>query len=324
MRALAEVAGVSTQAVSLALRNHPSVGQKTRERIQALARREGYTPDPHLVKLMHHLRGQQTPTLAASVCALTTRPSKSEEKFCDLLQDGAKQAARAAGFAFHVLHVDSAEMAGERLPRVLRQRGVEGLLLLPMANLEARAGLLDWQEFSVVSATLSVTSPLFDRVVADHFLNNFSLCAQLRAQGFKRPGLVIHARHDERCGHSITAAYAWHGIYGRVEAVRAHVCEKVEPSAVRRWLKTEKPVVLLAEHDALAHQLGELGLIAKRVPIVRCSARPLANGKLPFPGNYDRPEEIGAAAVEKLARKIATGQRGIPESPRTTLAGCRT
>jgi hypothetical protein len=55
------------------------------------------------------------------------------------------------------------------------------------------------------------------------------------------------------------------------------------------------------------------------VPIVSCSARPLANGKFPFRGNYDRPEEIGAAAMEKLARKIATGQRGIPESPRTTL-----
>jgi DNA-binding LacI/PurR family transcriptional regulator len=319
MRVLGELAGVSTQAVSLALRNHPSVGAETRARIQALARREGYTPDPHLAKLMHHLRGRKAPKLTASVCALTTRPSKSEERFCDLLADGAKRAARAAGFAFHVLHLDAAEMAGERLPRVLRQRGVEGLVLLPMANLEALDTLVNWEDFSVVSATLSVTSPLFDRVVADHFQNNFSLGARLQAEGFRRPGLVIHQHHDRRCGHSITAAYAWHGAYGGVEAVRAHVCEKVDAAALRAWLKTEKPDVVLAEHDALARQLRETGVIQAGLPLVSCSARPLADGTFPFAGNYDNPEEIGAAAVAELARKIATGQRGIPERPHTTL-----
>ena len=36
MRTIAEVADVSVQAVSLALRNHPTVGTETRERIQAL------------------------------------------------------------------------------------------------------------------------------------------------------------------------------------------------------------------------------------------------------------------------------------------------
>ena len=319
MRGLAELAGVSTQAVSLALRNHPSVGAETRARIQALARREGYTPDPHLAKLMHHLRGQKSPTLAASVCALTTRPLKAEERFCDLLADGAKRAARAAGFAFHVLHIDAAEMAGDRLPRVLRQRGVEGLVLLPMANLEALDELVNWSEFSVVSATLSVTSPVFDRVVADHFQNNFALCARLQEAGFKRPGLVIHTHHDRRCGHGITAAHAWHGAYGGVEAVRAHVCEKVDAAALQQWLRTEKPDVVMAEHDALAHQLRESKIIAAGLPIVSCSARPLASGAFPFSGNYDSPEEIGAAAVEKLARKIATGHRGIPERAHTTL-----
>ena len=50
-----------------------------------------------------------------------------------------------------------------------------------------------------------------------------------------------------------------------------------------------------------------------------CSARPDQLGSFPFPGNYDKPREIGAEAVEKLARKIALGQRGVPENPRTTL-----
>jgi hypothetical protein len=210
-------------------------------------------------------------------------------------------------------------LAGERLPRMLRQRGVEGVLLLPMAGLEALDRLLDWREFSVVSATLSVTSPQFDRVVADHFLNNFTLAEHLRAAGYQRPGLVIHAKHDQRCGHSITAAHAWHGIYGGGEPVRAHRCEHVEAVALQRWLKAEKPDVLLAEHDDLARELQATGGLTGKLPLVSCSARPDKAGRFPFPGNYDKPREIGAEAVEKLARKITLGQRGVPENPRTTL-----
>ena len=319
MRTIAEAADVSVQAVSLALRNHPTVGSETRARIQALARKFGYTPDPQLAKLMHHLRAGRGKQFTASVGALTTRPPREEEAFCDLLLDGAREAARAAGFAVQVVHVDSDEMAGERLPRMLRQRGVEGVLLLPMAGLEALDAWLDWREFSVVSATLSVTSPEFDRVVADHFHNNLGLGQRLRETGYRRPGLVIHAKHDKRCGHAITAAHAWLGIYGGGEPVRAHVCERIEPAALRRWLKEERPDVVLAEHDQAARELRATGVLAEALKIVSCSARPEKNGKFPFPGNDDKPREIGAVAVQKLAQKIAVGQRGVPANPHTTL-----
>ncbi len=319
MRTIAEVADVSVQAVSLALRNHPTVGTETRERIQALARKLGYTPDPQLAKLMHHLRAGRENKFTASVCALTTRPPRSEEMFCDLLLAGAREAARATGFALHVVHVDSDEMAGERLPRMLRQRGVEGLILLPMAGLEALDTLVDWREFSVVSATLSVTSPAFDRVVADHFFNNLALAQRLREAGIRRPGLVIHTKHDKRCGHAITAAHAWQGIYGGGEPVRAHVCDRIDAVALKRWLKQERPELLLAEHDQAARELRATGVVADALPIVSCSARPEKNGKFPYPGNFDKPGEIGAVAVEKLAQKIATGQRGVPANPHTTL-----
>ncbi len=319
MRTIAAAADVSVQAVSLALRNHPTVGSGTRARIQALARRLGYTPDPQLAKLMHHLRAGRAQRFTASVCALTTRPPRAEETFCDLLLDGARTAARTAGFALHVVHVDSAELAGASLPRRLRQRGVEGVLLLPMAGLEALDALLDWREFSVVSATLSVTSPAFDRVVADHFANNLALAQRLREAGYRRPGLVIHAKHDRRCGHAITAAHAWQGMYGGGEPVRAHVCDRIEAGALRRWLAEERPGVLLAEHDQAARELRATGAVPDRLAIVSCSARPEKNGRFPFPGNDDKPREIGAVAVEKLAQKIATGQRGVPANPHTTL-----
>jgi LacI family transcriptional regulator len=55
-KTIAEEAGVSRMTVSMALRDHPRVAPETRERIKAIAIRQGYTPDPNLTQLMRYLR----------------------------------------------------------------------------------------------------------------------------------------------------------------------------------------------------------------------------------------------------------------------------
>ena len=319
MRALAEMAGVSVQSVSLALRNQPSIGVETRTRIQALARQLGYTPDPQIVKLMHHLRTGHQHKLGASVCFLTTRPPTARETFCDLLLAGAIEGARTAGFSHHVIHVEPEKMPRDRLMRMLRARGVEGLLLLPMADLRPLDDLLNWREFSVISATLSVPSPKFDRVVVDHFQNVFGLIERLQEAGYRRPGLVVQREHDRRCGYHPAAALAWHGVYGAVEPVLAHRCEQLEPLAFHRWLEAQRPDVLLVSHDEFALELRQLPGFPSQLPVISCSARPVEDGTFPFSGNFDNPQQIGSVAAETLARKIALGIRGLPVNPHTTL-----
>jgi DNA-binding LacI/PurR family transcriptional regulator len=318
MRVLAKMAGVSVQSVSLALRNQPSIGRETRGRIQALARKLGYTPDPALVKLMHHLRARQQRKIAASVCFLTTRSPRAEDIFCDLLLEGAIAAAQQAGFSYQVAHVDPEKPSGDQFKRMLRARGVEGLLLMPMADVRPLDALVDWREFSVVAATRSVTSPVFDQVVPDHFRNVSTICQHLKAAGFRRPGLVIEWQHDVRCGYLLTAAMAWHGVYGGLSPARAHRYERLEPEAFRRWLREEKPDVLLAALDRVAGDIHE-SMPEGNLPVVTCSARPTSAGTFPLSGTFDSPRQIGVVATEILARKIAVGQRGIPAQPNTTL-----
>ena len=218
-----------------------------------------------------------------------------------------------------VVHFNPDELSGDRLQRRLRASGVEGLLLLPMADLRPLDHMLDWREFSIVSATLSVTSPKFDQVAADHFLNLFSLCARLRQAGYRRPGLVIESQHDQRCGYIPTASLAWHGVYGDLEPTLAHRYDRLEREPFRHWYLEQRPDVLLVAHDPLALELREQRLLPANLPVISCSVRPLNNGTFPLAGNFDQPRQIGAVAAETLARKIAIGQRGIPENPHTTL-----
>ena len=95
---LEAMARVSAQAVSLALRNHPSIGEATRRRIHQVAQRAGYRPDPQVAKLMHHLRAGRGQRTNANVCALTTRPARVRETFCDLLLQGRWLRRRRRGF----------------------------------------------------------------------------------------------------------------------------------------------------------------------------------------------------------------------------------
>jgi DNA-binding LacI/PurR family transcriptional regulator len=97
-RTIAEAAGVSVQAVSLALRKHPTVGSGTRARIEALARQLGYTPDPQLTKLMQHLRAGRGKRFTASVCALTTRPPRASTRgVCRRFINGIRHIAGISG-----------------------------------------------------------------------------------------------------------------------------------------------------------------------------------------------------------------------------------
>jgi LacI family transcriptional regulator len=156
-------------------------------------------------------------------------------------------------------------------------------------------------------------------VVPDHFRNVFNVCTRLKAAGYRRPGLVIESQHDARCGYLLTASLAWHGVYGDMDATRAHRYDRLERDAFRRWLKQEKPDVLLVALDRLAVEMRETGMPVGNLPIVSCSARPSNHGAFPLAGNFDNPHRIGVVAVEILARKITVGQRGIPDEANTTL-----
>ena len=68
LRSLAAEAGVSAMTMSLALRGSPGVSVTTRRRLRRLAESRGYRPDPHVARLMHHLRTRAPARAQANLC----------------------------------------------------------------------------------------------------------------------------------------------------------------------------------------------------------------------------------------------------------------
>ena len=67
MQQIANVAGVSKSAVSLALRNDPRIPESTRFRIQKIAEKMGYRRNPVVDSLMTQLRADRQPTFQANL-----------------------------------------------------------------------------------------------------------------------------------------------------------------------------------------------------------------------------------------------------------------
>lgn len=318
MRTVAEAAGVSAMTVSRVLRNHPAVSGEIRAHVQKIARELGYRPDPNVAKLMHLLRVRRKPAFQGAICAITTMlPDGPYNSYAEGVLAGARERAEARGYTFSILHVDLATTTQRGLHRILRGRGVEGVMLLPMAVPTALPGLLDWSEYSVVATTSSVTEPDVHRVIPNHFKNTQLLCRSLAGLGYRRIGLVQSHEHVERVYQSFNAAVAWHNMYHDNHLVAPFIYTlPLKPAALQSWYEREKPDVIIAHSDRLAEHFAQvLGLRLSGQVGFATTSTVRGSG---CAGIDELTPEIGAVAVDQLTGLIQRGEKGIPGVPAAT------
>ncbi len=322
LRRLAAEAGVSVTTMSLALRHSPEIAAATRLRLQRLAQTRGYRPDPHLAQLMSRLRTGTPGSRRANVCALGQVWSPAPRRrgnYFDRLLGGLRQRSASLGYAFSFLDLDDYPSPAQ-LERVLRNRGIEGLFLLPLREPAELAGRLDWSAFSVVTVTSSVTAPRFHAVTPAHFDNLLLASRRLLAAGRRRIGLAMSRPWDLRVQHRWTGAMAWHNAHGGAEPVAPLLYEPADPDfekRLRAWIARERPDVVL--YDGFERQRA--GDVVRRLPAQRRPAFVSLNWPAwpGDPGVDQRVERIGAVAAELLAAMIARGEKGVPDEPNTTL-----
>lgn len=315
LRFLAKLAGVSPMCVSMALRNHSQLPLATRERIQKLARNHGYTPDPTVQKLMHHLRTRPGARTRATLCAVVFRPWATS--YPEELLAGAKQRAHQLGYGFD--EIEFKPLAGNlpRLQAILRNRGVEGILITPSHELLNDFSQLPWNDFSVVSGTYSVLNLPAHRVVPHLFANCARVLAELQKLGYRRIGLAITSDHDRGTQHYITSALAWHQLHGGGEKVRPFIFARDGPDKLRSWYQRARPDVIVTDHDLWTASIAkDLGLeVPGDIGFACLSIEPGSR----LTGVATLPGDIGRKAVDVLADLILRGEKGLPDVPTTTM-----
>ncbi|MBL9205865.1 MAG: LacI family DNA-binding transcriptional regulator [Opitutaceae bacterium] len=315
---IADKAGVTRAAVSMALNNHPSIPRKTRQRIARIAAKLGYAPDPMLSALAAY-RGRKRPatyhgTLAWLVTSAFGHDWRRTQHFIDF-HDSAAQRARRHGFALETYDFNSKEMTPDRLASILRARNISGLLLSPQPRSDTTIDF-PWQDFSAVTFGYSLASPHLHTVVSTQYRDMRLTLDHVQALGYKRIGLALSRDHDLRTDRNYLAAYLVHeyGAAGEAPPPPLLMSSNEDAEALGDWLDRYRPDAMVAAvKDPFLRSLRQLGW---KIPEDIGVAFP--NLVRPDPrvaGVVESSEEIGAVAVDVLVAMIQRGERGIPEYP---------
>ena len=314
LRTIAQAAKVSLMTVSYALRNNPQVSRGEQQRIQKIAEKLGYRPDPLLTHLMQHLRSHRTLKSTTNLAVLTML----DAGFVRRLLQGARARAERLGYHLDVIDVRMYADRSASLTRTLFSRGISGVLLAPTVAPANYARLLDWDKFAAVAMTYSIVEPHVHRVVTHHFDNAVRTFALLEQRGLRRIGLAMTRDMEFRANHSYSGAY-WRVAETRnTRSVPIIFLDATSPKEIRSWFATHRPhaVVVANAHQVRDFLLPALGKTEReRTIFVTLDYEP-AGG---IPGMDQLFEMIGSHAIDALVAQLHRNERGLPEHPTITM-----
>ncbi len=309
--------GVSPATISMALRNSPRISADLRDRVATYADEIGYQPDPSIQKAMRKLRVNRTPGFKSVLYVLAMDTGDGLDLSEDVVRGCEAQAVKH-GYGLEVHRVKPNESL-EKLQTTLQNRGVEGLVLLPMRGRLQLLSEMDWGRFAVISAVCQRLTPDFDAVVPHWYDAVTRSYREMRALGYRRIGVVYDSLVDEVSNFRVSAAVSWcNQSVDPSQVVEPFVaCGRKDVSQIEEcgadlleWYERVRPDALLFDSEELAERVlrtlklkspEDVGVtVLKRSPNSR------------FAGLLPRFFEVGTSAVELLINKIESDARGVP------------
>jgi DNA-binding LacI/PurR family transcriptional regulator len=326
MKTIAAQAGVTQATVSMSLANNPRIPQGTRERIQGVAKQLGYQPNPYLSTLMR-IRRQGKPLkdkpALSLVCAHHAADGWSRNPSLTIrqLREGALERATLRGYRAQEFWLHRDGMSNGRFSEMLRARGIQGLLISPLADGDPPPAL-HWDYFAAVSISVPLPSLTITTVCNDHYFSSLLAVRECYKRGYRRPGLALRHVHRHRFQGRWQAGYL-------VSAEMMPDLTLVEPlfvddwndaaaPRVARWLKQEKPDVVINLGGAPLRDLiiGAGRRIPEDIGFAWLACPKLGD---PLSGVWQNGRLTGAMAVDALISMVERNERGLPEQATTIM-----
>src|SRR3954467_4776858 len=327
MKSIAAQAGVTQATVSMSLANNPRIPPATRERIQAIAKKLGYHPNPYVSTLMRIRRAgkplKDKPALAL-VCAMRTAEGWRNHSAATIRQmrEGALERATMRGYRAQEFWLHRDGMSPERFSEMLHARGIQGLLLSPLPDGETPPAL-HWNYFAAVSLSVPQPALTVTTVCNDHYFSSLQAVRECHRRGYRRPGLLLRASHQHRFQGRWQAGFLVAGqmLPDLRLAEPFYADDLSDQASVLRWLKKEKPDVIIAPSSDVVPALPDLLTRAgMRIPEdIGLAVLACPEPGSPFSGVYQNGKMIGALAVDALTSLVERHERGLPEQATTLM-----
>jgi LacI family transcriptional regulator len=317
LRTLAARLGVSVFTVSEALRDGPRVSAATRERVKAEAARQGYVPNALIGGALSAVRRSRHQRYRGTLALIHAddRDPQHYVVFHRAIAEGARARAHELGFAAEAfwLGEHAPGLPSVRLPGVLRARGIGGAVLLPFHQPRDLSDF-DLSGLAMVQMDHSVLRPRLHTVLPDHYVSMTHALERLAERGYRRIGLCLESRKDERILHKWSASFhAFTQRAGRPGARMTLIRPSLERTSFRTWVGIARPDAIIGHADEIPRWLGEMKLrIPEDVGFVNLN---LTEATRPCAGLDLGPARLGAVAVETVVAMLHRRESGSPEQP---------
>ncbi|MEM9159513.1 MAG: LacI family DNA-binding transcriptional regulator [Verrucomicrobiota bacterium] len=321
---LAELAGVSKATVSLALRNHPRISQKTRERVKTLAEKHGYRANPLVTAQMSAVqRGKRTTASAATIgfVAPKTVAEALKDKRTPLrfYYEGVKARANELGFTLDYIKLLPEDTTNRRLNGILAARGIRGVIFAPLTEAYPLKDFeFRWEDHSLVALENTFKSPVINSICNDEFETITRALERLERSGFKRVGMAMNEIQDSHVKHVWLAGYqAYQALISRKRRIEPFITGNWSKETFLEWFGKCKPDGIICIDDEPMEWLQEEGVsIPDEVGLASLYYLP---SRPHLAGYYQNHEAMGGAAVDLISGQLYRNERGIPVEAKKVL-----
>lgn len=319
---VAQAAGVSKATVSFALRQHPSIPNRTCERIARIAENLGYRPDPEISRLMAHVRRGDRRVVKASLGFINSFAMRQPwTKFIQVkrIVEGVSNAAELLGYSIDHQWIGDPEFSPRRIEQILISRGINGVLLLGTSE-PIKTFPMDISRFSVATIGYSIGLQIH-RACPNQYRDTLTAMRNIRRLGYQRPGIVLNRNTDRRVERLFLAAYliAQYDLEPE-NKIPPLVADDLEPDDVVRWFEQYSPDVIIVQAPPVSDFRRWLEVAGHRVPEdVGVVSLDLSSQSGKVAGILQNHEAVGETATKLLIAQIQRSEQGLAEHPSTVL-----
>jgi len=316
---VAKEAGISAAAVSLALKNHPRISEKTKARVQKICKDLGYQPDPVAKALVNKRTGAAGAENYIGTLALLESRSYIERRklstYSKIWHQQLEEVCRKMGYRIDCFAVEPEKEKQSALSRVLDARGISGLIIFGF-NEEIHHWAIQWKKFAAVSYSGALHEHFIHNIHSNSYQDVYDAVLRLKEKGYCRPGYVIPASistYDHLEAGFSAAVKAWR-ISKPVPRLVAELDEPADADKFISWFFRYKPDVLVTNYnDKLEEILGRENI---RIPQdVGCMCLDVFPGMEHLSGLIQSRKSAFQIAVDMLHGMLMRHEYGPPEQP---------
>lgn len=328
MTDIAREVGVSKNTISLALRNDPQIPESTRQRIHEVARKLGYQRNPIVSHLMAQLRSDGAAGPKASLALINANEDPlafNNHPTIPTYVSGCRKRATHLGYGLDTFWLHDPKLNGERLNRILKTRGIRGIVLIGLMNCNRLPERFadTWSRYPCVVTGVRTRKPALSFACADHHIIALRAVEKAVELGYRRPGLVLDQTIDHLVEGRFTAGYRIGQnalpAKDRLQPFYQVHAAQSKPELFRKWFERTKPDVLFTLYNSVRTWVDTLDLsVPEDIGLIQLEHR---QDRPEWAGMNQHNDLCGEAAVDMVISMIHSGETGIPPFPRATLIG---